>query len=68
MKLFGISGTGDKGCELLFGVFTVLAFFAMLRCAIDDRWSKSELFVIIGSVSVAAFYFCRIFGRWKKGR
>lgn len=67
MRLFGISDTGDKSCELLFGVLTVLAFFVALNCSIDDRWSKSELFVIFGSASLAAFYFSRIFGWWKKG-
>jgi hypothetical protein len=67
MRLFGISDTCDKGCELLFGVFTVFAFFVALNCALNDRWNKSELFVIVSSTSLAAFYFSRIFGWWKKG-
>jgi hypothetical protein len=64
MGIFGISKKGDKGCELLFGVFTVLAFFLTLECALNDRYSKSEIFVIACSVAVALFYLSRVFGWW----
>jgi hypothetical protein len=62
MRLLGISDKDGRGCELLFGVFTVLAFFFTLNCSIDDRWHNSELLVIVGSVALAVFYLSRIFG------
>jgi hypothetical protein len=66
MRMFGTSRRGDKGCELLFGAFALLAFVATLSGGMHGGYSKSELFVIFCSLGVALYYLSQIFGWWKK--
>jgi hypothetical protein len=63
--MFGVSRRGDKGCELMFGAFALLASLAALSGS-HNGYSKSELFVTFCSLAVALYYLSQIFGRRKK--
>jgi hypothetical protein len=67
MRILGTSRRGDKGCELMFGAFALLAFIAGLSGSMHDGYSKSELFVLFCSLAVALYYLSQILGWWKKG-
>jgi hypothetical protein len=66
MRILGTSRRGDKGCELMFGAFALLAFIGALGGSMHDGYSKSELFVIFCSLAVALYYLSQIFGWWKR--
>jgi hypothetical protein len=57
---------GDKGCELMFGAFVLLALLAATGGIMHEGYSKSELFVIFCSLAVALYYLSQIFGWCKK--
>jgi len=68
MRIFGISRRGEKGCELMFGAFALLAFLAAFGGSLHSGgYIKSELFVIFCSLAVAVYYLSRIFD-WSKRR
>ena len=51
MRPFGISDTGDKGCELLFGVFAVfIGCFALYRFGLASarKYPASKAFFQVG--------------------
>jgi hypothetical protein len=66
MRVFGIPKKGDKGCELMFGAFVLLAFLASFSGSMHDGYSKSEVFVIFCSLAVALYYLSQIFDWWNK--
>ena len=51
----------------MLGSFTLLAFFGVLGGTMHQGYSKSELFVIFGSLAVALYYFFQVLG-WLKNR
>lgn len=67
MRMFGTSRTGEKSCRLMLGCFALLAFLGVLGGSMHrDGYSKSELFVIFGSLAVALYYLSQVLGWWKK--
>jgi hypothetical protein len=67
MRVFGTSRSGDKGCKLILGAVALLGFLAALGGITHEGYSKSELFVIFGSLAVALYYVSQILG-WRKKR
>ena len=46
--------------------FTLLALLGVLGGTMHEGYSKSELFVIFGSLAVAVYYLSQVLGWWKK--
>ncbi len=51
----------------MLAAFTLLALLGVLGGAMHDGYSKSELFVISGSLAVALYYLSQVWG-WRKNR
>jgi hypothetical protein len=66
MRILGTSSNGDKGCRLMVAAFTLLALLGVLGGTMHEGYSKSELFVIFGSLAVAVYYLSQVLGWWKK--
>lgn len=51
----------------MLGCFALLALLGVIGGSMHrDGYSKSELFVIFGSLAVALYYLSQVLGWWKK--